>query len=214
MNYLLEAPIIGAIIGAILGTFFAAWFKEAFSDMFYVRKRKREIRASVAKDVVTFFYALLQEVDITNLVEILQRQKKLLGLLRDEAIEDPSRMEYPPQAYIDEMIRINELSNGEVDRANKVHGEVSLIEGNIYALLMEAAQYFGKRKKILIKIFLKKLREQRFTSKMVVQMYEGVDLRELREFREGKLPVLVAELRSRKLQVMDEMIEEVEILLR
>jgi hypothetical protein len=189
-----EAPaILSALIAAFLGSLFGALFKEQLSDRFYKRKRKREIRASVSKEIITFIYILIQQVQIKNFAETLRIQKRILHNDR-EKVDDPQEHE----KYTKEMFRVVDLMNEEAERDERLSLRVTETQANVHSLIVEATHYIKKINVGPLMSLLKEIQSERHSRKMLGELYQGDYLPELIAFRENELPKLVQQLILKK----------------
>jgi hypothetical protein len=202
------APVIASLVAAFGGSFFGALFKEQLSDRFYKRKRRREIRASVSKEVVIFIHTLMQQVQIKNFAETLVLQRQILDQDRAQ-INDPTESE----KYVHEVKEIIALINIEAERDEKLFHRVTEVQGSIHSLVIEATHYIKKRNAIKLRILLKEIQSERHTKNMMLKLYDGDKLNEIISFRNNSLPKLVQQLIAQKQQKIDYYIDSINSLI-
>ena len=203
-------PVITAFFAALIGSFFGALFKEQMSDVFFKRKRKRELQGAITKEIIIFYNVLHAQTMLMNTIEVTWKQKDLLN----EMLGLPNLPDDEMQAMKDESAHIIDFGNAEVEKEHRLSEKVSELEGNIHALIIEACQYLTRKKATALKDLLPYLQKERHTQYMLVDIYDGPDYKELLKFRDQQLRSEVYKLQGEKDERKWELVEIIQVLLK
>jgi hypothetical protein len=148
----LKAPVIAAFIAALVGSFFGAYFKERLADWFSHKKRQREIRTALIKNIVKYLGFVKELTSINNACEYhITFARKMNDHLKQ--ITGTEKLESEKQR--DDIINlINRLN----DRSSEVYSKVLEIEFDIVSISMEASHYFKRHQYLPLNKTVKELR--------------------------------------------------------
>lgn len=204
----MDWPSIVAFAAALLGSFFGALFKEQLTDRFYKKKRKREVRAQIMREIVLFFNHLVKQVGLANLIRVMDRQREMLHIMRTQTADSKGQ-----EQNLNEQKRIVEFHNRLVEQDDELYDKVSDKEANIQSLIIEASHYISEAKHQQLKKIMDEVRLSRMKSQMHVEMYDGPDYAKIIAFRTKELQPLIDVMKKHKIEKMEELIDRVHIIL-
>jgi hypothetical protein len=200
------APIIAAFIAALLGSFFGALFKEQLADIFFKRKRKREIRSEIIKLTVQFFRKLTTHIDAKNAYKILNSRRyalrernRMKGTLTEAERNTTDTSFKNMFEYLKEMHTKDSI----------IFNEMMIIESQLISLAAEASHYFTKRKTASLKTDLKQLLEQAIDENIMVYGYDKLPYAALVTFQENEYPKQLEALRIKAQDKMHYYVERI-----
>jgi hypothetical protein len=204
-----NATTIIAFFAALVGSFSGALFKEQFSEWFYKKKRKREVRAHTTKEIVMFYNHLVQQVGLANLCRVMDRQREMLQIMRSQTADSKEQ-----ERIFDEQRKIVEFHNKLVEQDDQIFDRVSEKEGNIQALVIEASHYISGKKFQKLKKVMDDIRLSRMKSQMYIEIYDGPDYAKIIAFRTKEMQTLIDVMKKNKIEKMENLIEQVNEILR
>jgi len=125
----------------IAGAFIGVYLKEFFADTYFGKRRKRELKFTIVKNVVKYFTLSKKFADVYNNNKLHQHRLKLLADFRNN-FDEPSRLKI---SIIDEKIERLFTYGKELDtKSHEMYLMLMDFQAEIMAALVESEKYLPK----------------------------------------------------------------------
>jgi hypothetical protein len=169
-----------SFLATIIGAFIGVYLKEVFSDIFYRKRRMREAKSSMIRNVVKFFKHMKNHANHYNGAEIHRHRLNWLRIRR-KSPDLPQTMIDSLNADIDGLF---EYGKGLAEKDEKIYITLVEIEAEITSLSVECSHYLEKHQYSQLKKSLDEMFLCAQTENIKVKGYESLGYHELLAFQD------------------------------